>query len=166
MSDHAGGFSLVLLLLALSTVFASGSDRGLFHQMEYGRNAITANHLAVAANLSPEHDFLGFYRQHLDGDGERAYEVYNRFPLGGYLLIKAALLPFPDDLSAQIRSARTLMLTLLAAAAVTAFLSLRRLTASSSVALTATLLSFSSFYPRSSATWWPPRGRSICSRCC
>ncbi len=144
---HAGGWSLLLLLLALATMFVSGHDRGFFYQPGE-HNAVTANHLAVAANLSPEHGFLGFYRQHLSRDGETSsYEVYNRFPLGGHLLIKAALLPFPDDLSAQIRAARTLMLALLAAAAVTAFLALRRLTSSSSVALTATLLSFASFHP-------------------
>ena len=138
---RAGGLALLLLLLALSSVFVSGNDRGfLYRPGEH--NAITANHLAVAANLSPEHGFLGFYSQNL-----RAYRAYNRFPLGGHLLIKAALLPFPDDLPAQIRAARTLMLALLAAAAVTAFLALRRLTSSPGVALTATLLSFSSFYP-------------------
>ena len=142
---RAGGLALLLLLLALSTVFVSGNDRSFLYRPGL-HNAVTANHLAVAANLSPEHGFLGFYRRHLFGDQE-TYEAYNRFPLGGYLLIKAALLPFPDDLLAQIRAARTLMLTLLAAAAVTAFLSLRRLTSSSSVALTAILLSFSSFHP-------------------
>ena len=136
----ADRWALALLLLALTTVFLS-RDRKFqeFH--------VTANHLAVAANLSPEHGFLGFYHQHLNEDGERVYEVYNRFPLGGHLLIKAALLPFPGDPSAQIRAARTLMLALLAAAAVTAFLALRRLTSSPGVALAATLLSFSSFYP-------------------
>ena len=136
----ADRWALALLLLALATVFLS-RDRKLQEVH------VTANHLAVAANLSPEHGFLGFYHQHLNEDGERAYEVYNRFPLGGHLLIKAALLPFPGDLSAQIRAARTLMLALLAAAAVTAFLALRRLTSSPGVALAATLLSFSSFYP-------------------
>ena len=133
-------WALALLLLALSTVFLSRDSKlQEFH--------VTPNHLAVAANLSSEHGFLGFYHQHLNEDGDRVYEVYNRFPLGGHLLIKAALLPFPDDLSAQIRAARTLMLALLAAAAVTAFLSLCRLTSSPGVALAATLLSFSSFYP-------------------
>ena len=134
----ADRWALALLLLALATVFLSRDRKVHF---------ITRNHLAVAANLSPEHGFLGFYHQHLNEDGERVYEVYNRFPLGGHLLIKAALLPFPGDLSAQLHAARTLMLALLAAAAVTAFLALRRLTSSPGVALAATLLSFSSFYP-------------------
>ena len=159
----SGGCALALLLLALATVFVFGGDRGRLYRDQLdgphldrpygpcrpfcGGHGITRNHLAVAANLSPEHDFLGFYARHLNEDGEIAYEAYNRFPLGGYLLIKAAILPFSDDLSAQIRAARTLMLPFLAAAAVAAFLSLRRLTSSSGVALAATLLAFSSFYP-------------------
>ena len=140
IGSSSSGWALALLLLALSTVFLS-RDRKLQEVH------VTPSHMTVAANLSPEHGFLGFYRQHLNEDGDRVYEVYNRFPLGGHLLIKAALLPFPGDLSAQIRAARTLMLALLAAAAVTAFLALRRLTSSPGVALAATLLSFSSFYP-------------------
>ena len=140
IGSSSSGWALALLLLALSTVFLS-RDRKLQEVH------VTPSHMTVAANLSPEHGFLGFYRQHLNEDGERVYEVYNRFPLGGHLLIKAALLPFPGDLSAQLHAARTLMLALLAAAAVTAFLALRRLTSSPGVALAATLLSFSSFYP-------------------
>ena len=86
---HAGGWSLLLLLLALATMFVSGHDRGFFYRPGE-HNAVTANHLAVAANLSPEHGFLGFYRQHLSRDGETSsYEVYNRFPLGGHLLINS-----------------------------------------------------------------------------
>ena len=143
----SGRRALVLLLLALATVFVSGGDRGRFYLGAPDLDHLTRNHLTVVANLSPEHGFLGFYHQYLNENGERVYEVYNRFPLGGHLLIKAALLPFPGDLSAQLHAARTLMLALLAAAAVTAFLALRRLTSSPGVALAATLLSFSSFYP-------------------
>ena len=146
------GCALVLLLLALSTLFVFGSDLGRFER--YGPcqsfcfgDGNARHFLTIAANLSPAHGFLGFYHRYLNEDGEIAYEVHNRFPLGGFLLIKAAMLPFPDDRAAQIRAARTLMLAFLAAAAVAAFLSLRRLTSSSGVALAATLLAFSSFYP-------------------
>ena len=143
----SGRRALVLLLLALATVFVSGGDRGRFYLGAPDLDHLTRNHLTVVANLSPEHGFLGFYHQYLNEDGETAYRAYNRFPLGGHLLIKAAIAPFPGDPPAQLRAARTLMLALLAAAAVTAFLSLRRLTSSSGVALAATLLSFASFYP-------------------
>ena len=143
----SGRRALVLLLLALATVFVSGGDRGRFYLGAPDLDHLTRNHLTVVANLSPEHGFLGFYHQYLNEDGETAYRAYNRFPLGGHLLIKAVIAPFPGDPPAQLRAARTLMLALLAAAAVTAFLALRRLTSSPGVALAATLLSFSSFYP-------------------
>ena len=138
-------FPLLLLLLALSTVFLFGNDRSYFYRAG-GHTEITGNHMAVAANLSPAHNFLGFYRQTLDADGAPTYQPYNRFPIGGYALIKLAMLPFWDDLSAQLYAARLLMLLFFAATAVLAYLSLARLTAHRWIALTATLLTFSSSY--------------------
>ena len=102
--------------------------------------------LGIAENLSSEHNFLMFRRQTLDADGNTIYEPYNRFPIGGYALIKLATLPFGDDLSAKIYAARTLMLMCFAAAAALAYLSLRRIIASRWIALAATLLAFSSAY--------------------
>lgn len=136
-------FPLLFLLLALSTVFLFGNDQGHFYR--YGRhNNVTGNHLAVAANLSPAHNFLGFYRQTLDADGAPTYEPYNRFPIGGFLLIKMAILPFDDDLTMQLYAARLLILLFFTATAWLAYLSLSRLTAHRWSALTATLLAFSS----------------------
>jgi len=136
---------LALLLLALSTVFLFGNDRGYFYRST-AHSMGSANHLAVAANLSPAHNFLGFRRQTLDAAGAPSYEVYNRFPIGGSLLIKLAILPVGDDSSAQLYAARLLMLLFFTASAVLAYLSLARLTAHRWMALTATLLTFSSPY--------------------
>ena len=135
--------AFAVLLVALSTVFV-GYDRGTFYR-SWLHNASSSTHLTVAANLSPDHDFLGFRGQYLSSDGEPSYEAYNRFPIGGHLIIKAALAPFPDDLYAQMRAARILMVAFFVAAAVAAHLSLLRLTANPHVALAATLLGFSSF---------------------
>ena len=134
-----------LLLLALASVFIFGGDRGYFYRDEI-HNWHSAKHLTIADNLSGEHQFLMFYNQTLDADGKPAYEPYNRFPIGSYALIKLAILPFGDSLSAKIYAARTLMLLCFASAALLAYLSLRSLTASRWVALTATLLAFSSAY--------------------
>ena len=138
-------FPLLLLLLALSTVFLFGNDRGHFYRPK-SHSSLTANHMAVAANLSPTHNFLGFYRQTLNNDGAPTYQPYNRFPIGGYLLIKLAMLPFGDDPSAQLYAARLLMLLFFMATAVLAYLSLTRLTAHRWIALTATLLACASSY--------------------
>ena len=136
---------LALLLLALATVFLFGGGRGHLYQ-DYSRDHITLNHMTVALNLSPEHGFLGFYRRVLDDAGEPAYEPYNRFPVLGHALIKLATLPFPDDISARLAAARTLMLAFFAAAATLAHFALCRLAHSRWTALAATLLSFSSFH--------------------
>ena len=142
LSQH---MTSVLLLLALSTVFIFGNDRSHFYRPGH-HNWVSSEHLAVAVNLSPEHNFLMFHRQTLDANGAVSYQPYNRFPIGGYALIKAATLPFSDDLSAQIYAARMLMLLFFAAAAVLAYLALSRLMPDRWIALTATLLAVSSPY--------------------
>ncbi len=136
----------LFLLLALSAVFIAGSDSERFYQWDYDHGGIALNHLTVADNRSYEHGFLGFYHRSIDVAGEPAYTPYNRFPIAGSLLIKAAILAFPDDIAAQIQAARMLMLTFFAAAAAAAYFALRRLS-SPNVALAATLLAFSSYYP-------------------
>ena len=138
---------LLLLLLALSTVFLFGNDRGRFYRGVGPHDGQTSKYLALAANLSYEHDLLVFQRRTLDAEGAPSYEPYNRFPIGGYLLIKLVITPFADSLSAQIQAARALMLLCFVATALLAYLSLCRLMAQRWIALTASLLSFSS-------TWW------------
>ena len=136
---------LALLLLALSTVFLFGGDRGSFYR-PHRHSWTSAQHLTIAVNISPEHGFQRFVRRIMDEDGAVRYAPYNRFPIGGYLSMKLATLPASGDLSAQILFARILMLLFFTAAAVLAYLSLCRLVSNRWIALTATLLSFSSFY--------------------
>ena len=102
--------------------------------------------MTIAANLSLDHNFLQFYRQTRNADGAVSYELYNRFPIGGQVLIALAILPFGDDLATQFYAARTLMLLCFAATALLAYLCLCRLTHHPWIAATATLLAFSSFY--------------------
>ena len=136
-----------LLLLALSSVFLFGSEeRGYFYRAG-GHDDMSSKNMTIAENLSMEHNFVMFLRQLLDADGEPAYStyyLYSRFPIGSYALIKLATLPFGDSLSAKIYAARMLMLLFFAAAALMAYLALCRIAASRWIALTATLLAFSS----------------------
>ena len=148
VSPSARRLPLLLLLFALLTVFLFGNDRGQFYrrfQVPWrGHSTMTSNYLAVTANWSLEHRFLGFERRTLNADGTPSYVAYNRFPPVGYALIKLAILPFPESLSQQIHAARYLMLLCFAGAAILAYLSLKRLVADRWIALTATLLPFSS----------------------
>ena len=134
----------VVLLLALCIVIAaaSGGTHGPLSQ----NTAFSLFYLRNAENRSPEHGFVGFTYQSLNSDGDRVYSLYNRFPIGGYLIIKAALLAFHGDMPAQVRAARVLMWAFFTGAMLAAYFALKRLTASPSVALAATLLGFSSFY--------------------
>ena len=139
-----------LLLLALSAAFLFVGDAGHYYQEDEHKK------LAIAENLSIDRHFLLFVEQNLGADGNPTfqqsygrfpiggYALYGRFPIGGYALIKLAILPFGNDLSAKIHAARALMLLCFASAAVLAYLSLCRLASSRWIALTATLLAFSS----------------------
>ena len=149
------------LLVALSTVFLFVDERGHFYN-SYGisssgpitqdgfshsinqHNHTTAEILALVANLSSEHGF-SFLRKWRRADGEVRYELYNRFPIGTFLLTKLAMAPFQGDLFAQIVAARTVMLAFFCAAAVLAYLALAPMVGRV-VALVATLLGFSSYH--------------------
>ena len=138
----------LLLLAALSTLFLFGSVRGNFgHFYRPGiHNWNSSQSLALAENLSPSHNFRLFHRLEPGKDGATVYALYSRFPIGSYALIKLAIFPFGDDLSAKILAGRILMLLLFSAAAVLAYLSLCRLTSNHWIALSAVLVAFSSYY--------------------
>lgn len=143
--EKSRALPVALLLAALATAVSFSAVRhGFFRSPE--NDGITYNALALASNLSAEHGYLGFYRQVLEPDGEVRYEPHNRFPVGGLFLIKAVIAPFGDDLSAQLLAARWLMAAFFLAAALVAYLSLRRLTSHRWIALMATLLALSSYY--------------------
>lgn len=132
---------LALLLLTLATTFLF--DRGHVIRTSAGVDSIFT--FTLARNLAPEHHFNLFLHQTLDADGGSTYVPYSRFPMGGYVLIKAATLPFADDVVAQLSAARLLVLAFFTAAAAVAWLALRRLAPDRWAALAATLLSFSSY---------------------
>ena len=137
--------SLLLLLLALSTVFIFGNDRGHFYRAG-NHDWLTSQHLTQAVNLSPDHNFLLFISATENPGGDFSYITYARWPIGSYALVKLATLPFDDDFSARIYATRIVMLLFFAGSAALAYLALRRLIADHWIALTATLLAFSSFY--------------------
>ena len=138
---------LVLLLLALATLFLLGHDRAYFYRTGW-HDWNSSQTLAFAENLSFRHNLLIFPYHSSGADGNLIYgQPYNRFPPGGYALIKLAILPFGDtDFRAKIYAGRLLLLLMFSAAAVLAYHSLARLTGSRWDALAATLLAFSSFY--------------------
>lgn len=135
---------VILLIVALSSVFIFGNDRGHFNRYY---DWVSSQSLALAVNLSPEHNFLMFHHQALDDEGNVRYIPYNRFPIGNYILIRLAILLFQNDFdfSFQIHAARILTLTFFVATAVLAYLAIYRVTNNRWVAIAATMLSFSSY---------------------
>ena len=146
---------LVLLLGALSSVFLFGHDRGHFYrdgdhgvpgiELQLHHDWMSSQGLAQAVNLSLADGLLLFVDRTHDADGDLTYSTYARWPIGSYVLVKLAILPFEGDLSATIHASRIANLLLFAAAAVVAYLAFARL-AGRWVALTATLIPFSSSF--------------------
>ena len=136
----------LLLAFSLSSLLVFSGERGSFYRPHMTHNWETAIDLSVAANLSLQQHLRLFVRLRPDQDGEPGYEVYSRFPVGAYALLKLAILPFDDDLAEQLLAARLLILILFFGAATLAFLALRRIAAEPWIALGATLLAFSSFH--------------------
>lgn len=145
VSRHGDGgvFPLLLLAAALSYIFVFGEHRGHFHWMH---DWTSSNNMAVAANLSPDQNFVGLVNRLIGRQGEEAYTLYNRFPIGSVVLTKLAMVPFAGDLSAQIFAAKTLSVLLFGGAALLAYLALGRLFQDRWGAAAAVLLAFSSWY--------------------
>ena len=130
---------LVLLLIGFSTTILFGNV-----YTGYFSNPVFSEHLTMAMNLSLDNHLLGFRYQSFDTEGNIDWDPYNRFPPGGYALIKLITYPFKGDLSILVYVAALFMLALFVGAAVLAYLSLCRLTSNRWIALTATLMGFSS----------------------
>ena len=146
----------------MSTALFFVEDRGYLYRNTWNPSEhfewLSSHNLTVAVNYSFENHFLGFVNQSVDAEGNidygvyadvdsgsaSDYRVYNRFPPGGYFLIKLVTLPFGDDLSNRIYAARILMLSLFAGTAVLAYWSLYRLTYNRWIASAVTLTVFSS----------------------
>ena len=143
---HSPILPVIVLLLTLSSLFVFSNERGHFYR--YGpHGANSGNYMAIIANISIEERFLGYYHERLiSDDGETHYDLYNRFPFGGFVLTKLATLPFGGSLSAQLYAAQAAMLIFYAAAALMAYLAISRLAGNPWIALAAVLLAFSSYY--------------------
>ena len=135
-----------LPLFMFAALLALGGDRGYLYRDHglYNKNTLKA--LAIADNLSPEHSFRLAVRVWRDEDGGSEYDFYNRFPVGGYAILKLATLPFGNDLAAKLLAARVLMTLMFCGAALFACLAVARITGSRRVALAATPLAFSGLY--------------------
>ena len=132
------------LVVALAAVFVLSGESGRFARPLAGDSA-TALTLARAENRGPETAFVGFTRRTPDDSGAVAYELDDRGPFGGDLLLGAVVGRSGFDLSTGLRDARVLMTLFFLGAALFAWLALRRLFGNRWIALPATLLAFSPF---------------------
>ena len=144
---------LALLLCTLASVALFGPERDLFlgkdhqslHFMLTHAESMTYDHLFDAVSLSPRHYFVSARSFAVNAAGEivPAGYIYNRYPVGGRLLLHLATRPF-DDPWKKVRVARTLMMALFFAAATLGYFTLTTLAVGRWAAVAATLLAFGS----------------------
>ena len=147
LADWRGWLPLAALpLFMFAALTALGGDRGYFYRDAGIHDSNTRKTLAIAENLSPEHNFRLATRIWRDEDGGFEYAFYNRFPVSAYALVKLATLPFGNDLANKLLAARVLMLMMFCGAALFSYLAIVRIAGSRWVALSATPLAFSGFY--------------------
>ena len=138
---------LAALLLALSSVFLFGGDRGYFYG--YEKYPIgdwnSLRWMSLVANFSFER---GLLYEHVSrrNDGGLRYQLYGRFPAGGVALLKLVTLPLEGDLSRQLFAARLTMLAFFCGAAVLAYLSVARICGDRTIALAATSWAFCGYH--------------------
>ena len=132
--------------LMFAALLALGGDRWHFYREDGFHNHATAKTLGIAENLSPAHNFLLTRRVWLDEDGGFEFAPYGRFPVGGFALVKLAILPFGDDLTAKLIAARILAMLMFCGAALLACLAIARIAGSRWVGLAAALTAFSGLY--------------------
>ena len=131
---------LILLLVGVSTIIFFGRITGTLNESYF----LSHQHMAAAINLSPSHHFLGFLNQVYDVSGSIDYAAYNKFPPGGYMLMKLITLVVGDGLSIRVAAVQMLMVAFFAGTAMLAYWSLCRLISNRWIASTAVLLGFSS----------------------
>ena len=144
-----------LLLCTLASVALFGPERRLFlgqdHHNLHDRltlaDSMTYDHLWDAIGMWPRRYLVSTRSVDINADGEivPGRAMYNRYPVGGRLLLHLATRPF-DDPWRKVRAARTLVIICFVAAAMLAYSALTVLMVNHWAAVAATLLAFGSGY--------------------
>ena len=140
---RAGRLPLLLLAVGWASVLVCNADRAHYYTPIGHQDA---RNLAIAETLSPRHNFQMFRGLSFHDDGTPVPDVYSRFPVGGFALIKVATMAFGDDLAAKAFAARLLMIAFLCGAMALAHQALARVAGNDWIAAAATLFGFSSPY--------------------
>ena len=114
-----------LLFCAAVTVFWQPVIDGL-REGNHGRQ--TSHAMALARNLSFDHNLLMYGRAYLNPDGTISRTEYSRFPMGAIAAVKLAILPYPNDFRNQLALAYRVMLVFFLAGMVMVFFTAMRLT--------------------------------------
>ena len=134
----------VILLAALAVSLVSATRTRAFLPGHHGY--LSSMGLAMGKNLGWEHHFLLITRRWIDAEGKSGVDPHNRFPILSYVLIGGTEFGCGNDPTCEMWRGRILMLLFCWGALVLSTLLLLELSGDPLIAVSAALLSFSSYF--------------------
>ncbi|MBI4684366.1 MAG: hypothetical protein HY755_04110 [Nitrospirae bacterium] len=135
----------IILLLAGGSIFIFQNHTNGFIAGHHGNTSSIASALSKSLVIEDTHLVMLISKQMLD-NGEVFYHIYNKFPVFEYLTLGTAMKIFEPDLAMQIYVARQIMNIFFLVALILCYKIVHEIVNEIFLALTITLLVFSSFY--------------------
>lgn len=132
-----------LIFIGLYTLFIQNDKNGFDDSMH---SFLSSHGLTIAKNLNIENKFLMFNTKKLSDKGEIHYDVYNRFPITSFLLIKIPLVLADGNFEKEIYFSKQLMNLFFIGSMILIYLSLYTLSKKNLLALCVTLATFSGYH--------------------
>src|SRR4030042_2226638 len=137
-------FLYLLFLIGLLSIFVLQNHRDGFGRGHHG--FLSSHGATLAKNLSLKSNLLIINDASLIDNNIIIYDVYNRFPIFPFLIIKLVFSVFEPNLSWQIYAARQLMNFFLSLSIVLIFLTVKQSVKEVYLSLSIAFMTFSSFY--------------------
>ena len=135
---------ILFALIGICILLTEKHDGGAIDGSLYGSNS--AHGITLAKNLiNSDHPLFMFVGKELS-NGKTAYDAYNRFPVFPFLIIGTFIRPFTNDLTLQIYIARQIMNIFFFLSLIIVFRFVYELTNNKYLAVSAALVTFSSYY--------------------
>lgn len=142
--NHTKNLCIYTLILLGLFVFWTQNTKNGFNPTLHG--FLSSHGLTIAKNLSLKDKFLMFNIKTISENNEISYDVYNRFPIAAFLIIKAPILLAHGDTKKEVYFSRQLMNAFFIATMIVFFLTLTRINDKPLLSLAATVFTFSGYY--------------------
>jgi tetratricopeptide (TPR) repeat protein len=136
--------TIVVFILISICVLLFQNNRFGFNKGHHG--FVSSHGASISKNISAKNNFLLFESVFINNHEEVSHQVYSRFPIVSFLIIKIFMNIFSPNLSMEIIIARQVMNLFFIGSIIIAYLSIYELLRSHLSSISIVLFSFSSFY--------------------